>query len=87
LDGGRREGASLLDATNIMTLDGCKADGSAASGPCPLNCSNNNEIYAFHPAGAHVALGDASVRFLQQSIDIRIVARLVTRAAREITGE
>ncbi len=41
------------------------------------------EAYAFHPGGAHFALGDGSVRLLAQTIGIREFARLVTRAGGE----
>ena len=41
------------------------------------------EAYAFHPGGAHFALGDGSVRFLAQTIGIREFARLVARAGGE----
>jgi prepilin-type processing-associated H-X9-DG protein len=43
------------------------------------------EAFAFHPAGINVAMGDGSVRFIQESISIREFARLVTRANGEIT--
>jgi prepilin-type N-terminal cleavage/methylation domain-containing protein len=43
----------------------------------------SGEAYAFHPAGANFALGDGSVRFLSENIDIRTFCRLVTRAEHE----
>jgi prepilin-type N-terminal cleavage/methylation domain-containing protein len=81
----RFEGASVLDHANIMTLQGYSQDGQTSTGPCAVNCSNNNEIYAFHPGGAHVVMGDASIRLLSKTTDIRIVARLLTRGAGEVT--
>ncbi len=59
------------------------AAGTASGGPCAVNCSNDNEIYAFHPNGAMILMGDGGVRFLSQSTNIRIVARLITRGAGE----
>jgi len=41
------------------------------------------EVYAFHPNGANVAFGDGSVRLIDQDIDIRTFAALVTRAGGE----
>jgi prepilin-type processing-associated H-X9-DG protein len=41
------------------------------------------EVYAFHPTGANVAFGDGSVRLIDQDIDIRTFATLVTRAGGE----
>jgi len=44
------------------------------------------EVYAFHPGGANVVLGDGSVSFISQDIGIREFARLVTRAGGEIAS-
>jgi len=41
------------------------------------------EVYAFHAAGATVALGDCSVRLIDTSISVRVFAALVTRAGGE----
>ena len=43
------------------------------------------EAYAFHPAGINAAVGDGSVRFITESINIREFARLITRGNGEIT--
>ena len=61
-------------------------DGSAQPGPCAVNCSNNQEIYGFHPGGVNVLFSDGSVRFVKQTIDIRIMARLMTRAGGEVVS-
>ncbi|MEX0669280.1 MAG: DUF1559 domain-containing protein [Pirellulales bacterium] len=42
------------------------------------------EVYAFHPAGANVAFGDASVKLLTSDISIRLFSSLVTRAGAEV---
>jgi hypothetical protein len=44
------------------------------------NCGPNGEIFSFHPAGAHVVLCDGSVQMLMETIDPRVVRKLVTRA-------
>ena len=41
------------------------------------------EVFAFHPSGANVVLGDGSVRLIDQDIDIRTFVKLVTRAGGE----
>jgi prepilin-type N-terminal cleavage/methylation domain-containing protein len=81
--GGRFSGAGWADRDNEGILHGMNAAGTSSPGPCAVNCSNDNEIYAFHPNGAMILLGDGAVRFLSQNTDIRIVARLITRGAGE----
>lgn len=49
-----------------------------------INCSNNNEIYSFHPAGANFLYGDGSVRFHSESIDLDTFVTLFTRAAGDV---
>lgn len=56
-------------------------------GPCPWNyhdCGPNNEMFSFHVSGAHAAFADGSVRFLNESISLRILFSLGTRANGEI---
>ena len=52
-------------------------------GPCAINCTNEREVYSFHPAGANAVFADGSVHFLQASMSIRVLAALVTRAGGE----
>ncbi len=33
-----------------------------------IDCNNGNEIYSFHPAGAHIMTGDTSVKLVKSSI-------------------
>jgi prepilin-type N-terminal cleavage/methylation domain-containing protein/prepilin-type processing-associated H-X9-DG protein len=87
LSTGRYSGASWADRDNEFIMHGFTYDGLAQPGPCPLNCTNNNEIYSFHPNGSNILMGDASVRFLGDQTPIRLVARLITRRAMEPIGE
>lgn len=43
----------------------------------------SGEVYAFHPGGANVSLGDGSVRLINENIPIKLFAALVTRAGGE----
>jgi prepilin-type processing-associated H-X9-DG protein len=63
---------------------GSSCDGATKPGPCAINCTNNREVYSFHPGGANAVLADGSVHFLQASIDIRVFAGLATRAGGEV---
>jgi prepilin-type processing-associated H-X9-DG protein len=69
---------------NTVNGKGVSSDGLVQPGPCAINCTNNREVYSFHPGGANIAFADGSVHFLNASIDIRIFARLATRAGGEL---
>jgi prepilin-type processing-associated H-X9-DG protein len=65
---------------------GSSYDGTTKPGPCAINCTNDQEVYSFHPGGANVVFADGRVQFLKASIAIRIFARLVTRAGGEVAS-
>lgn len=83
VSGGRVRGAGWTDASSAIPLHGFSWDGLTAPGPCPFNCTNNNEAYGFHPGGILVVMGDASVQFLNESMTIRTYAALCTAAGQE----
>jgi prepilin-type N-terminal cleavage/methylation domain-containing protein/prepilin-type processing-associated H-X9-DG protein len=65
---------------------GTASDRGTPPWPCAINCSNNREIYSFHPGGANVVMADGTVRFLNVGLDIRVLAALVTRAGGEVVS-
>jgi prepilin-type N-terminal cleavage/methylation domain-containing protein len=71
------------DPNGAFSLDGSNPDGTIP-GPCPINCSNNSEMYSFHPAGAQAVFGDGSVHLIRTSIDLCTLAKLVTRTGGEV---
>jgi prepilin-type N-terminal cleavage/methylation domain-containing protein/prepilin-type processing-associated H-X9-DG protein len=77
-------GCPWVGDENPITVMGSTLDGASRPGPCALNCSNDHEIYSFHPAGANALFADGSAHFLKAGIDIRLLARLVTRAGGEV---
>ena len=81
--GGYALGAGWADNKGPFFINGSTSDGSVPLGPCAINCTNDNEFYGFHPGGAQAAFADGSTHFLPASIDIRILAALVTRAGVE----
>ncbi len=77
-------GAGWADSGNQAVLDGYDpADGSLI-GPCAVNCTNDGEVYAFHPGGAQAAFADGSVHFLPAALSVEVLAALVTRAGQEV---
>jgi len=56
-------------------------------GPCVMNCTNDNEMYSFHPGGANVAFADGGVRFLRETVSPKTFAALVTKSAGDLPGD
>jgi prepilin-type N-terminal cleavage/methylation domain-containing protein/prepilin-type processing-associated H-X9-DG protein len=83
-DGG---GGAWADPFSYAHLNGSDANGlrgGAGNRSCLINCTTNNEIYAFHPGGANMLFSDGSVHFIKESINQLIVVYLITRAQGEI---
>jgi prepilin-type N-terminal cleavage/methylation domain-containing protein/prepilin-type processing-associated H-X9-DG protein len=49
------------------------------AGCSSINVSNVNGLYAFHPGGVNILLGDGSVRFLRESASPGVLAAMITR--------
>jgi prepilin-type N-terminal cleavage/methylation domain-containing protein/prepilin-type processing-associated H-X9-DG protein len=81
----RAAGASMLDRDNEFIMHGFNSTGTANPGPCPMNCTNGDELYSFHPGGINVAMGDGSVRYLSQVMPLRLVAALISREGKDST--
>jgi prepilin-type processing-associated H-X9-DG protein len=96
----RVNGGGWARPASDITLNGTTYDGVSSPGPCPINCTNGTDgstypdpyfgvqgtgdIYAFHAGGANFLFADGSVHFVNQTVDIRILARLVTRNQGEV---
>jgi prepilin-type N-terminal cleavage/methylation domain-containing protein len=51
----------------------------SASGYPSVGTEGSSQPYAFHPGGFHATLGDGSVTFIDENVDIGIICALVTR--------
>jgi prepilin-type N-terminal cleavage/methylation domain-containing protein/prepilin-type processing-associated H-X9-DG protein len=51
---------------------------------CAVNCNNSQGVFGFHPGGAHVGMGDGSVRFLAEDTSAPLLMYLVTRDGEEV---
>jgi prepilin-type N-terminal cleavage/methylation domain-containing protein/prepilin-type processing-associated H-X9-DG protein len=78
LTGGPWAGRSLLWGR------GATQDGSDFYGKCAINCTNDREVYSFHPGGANAVFADGSVHFLAEGMSIHVLAALITRAGGEV---
>jgi prepilin-type N-terminal cleavage/methylation domain-containing protein/prepilin-type processing-associated H-X9-DG protein len=79
-------GAAWADPASDIPLHGFTADGLYCPGPCALNCTNNNEAYAFHPGGLNAVFADGSVHFVSERMDIRVFAALITMQGGEVVN-
>jgi type II secretory pathway pseudopilin PulG len=71
---------------NLLGIRNPKPDGTIPFGSCAVNCTNDREVYSFHPGGAFVVFADGSAHFLSENIDIGVFVRLVTRAGGEFVS-
>jgi prepilin-type N-terminal cleavage/methylation domain-containing protein/prepilin-type processing-associated H-X9-DG protein len=78
------KGGAWAGPNNGFIVDGSTPDGTSSPGPCPMNCTNDGEIYSFHRAGTNAVFADGSVHFLRAGMSIRVLAALVTRAGGEV---
>jgi prepilin-type N-terminal cleavage/methylation domain-containing protein len=52
-----------------------------------MNIHNNNEIYSFHPGGAHFGMGDGAVKWINDSLDPEIFVSYFTRDSNDIIND
>ncbi len=81
---GATTGGVWADHQKGFGIEGTSADGTTPIGECAINCNNAYEIYSFHSGGANAAFADGSVRFLRETLSIRTLAAMATRAGGEI---
>lgn len=92
-----RAGIQIFDQPDVLggpweaffsgfVVQGSDDEGVSSPGSCAINCTNNREVYSFHPGGANAVFADGSVHFLQKNMSIQVLANLVTRAGCEIVS-
>jgi prepilin-type N-terminal cleavage/methylation domain-containing protein len=99
-DAGRNEHWIMGKVQGNFSEDGAWANPSSAiniwgfnpqtltfPGPCGVNCTNNQQIYSFHPGIAQGLFADGSVRTLQAGTDVNVVIALMTRRGGEIVPD
>ncbi len=80
-------GINCTNGFDVYALtNGQSASPSAFPYPSPFGSNGTGQPYAFHTSGANFAFGDGSVHFLDQTLDIRVLARLVTRRGNEVVS-
>jgi prepilin-type N-terminal cleavage/methylation domain-containing protein/prepilin-type processing-associated H-X9-DG protein len=89
-------GGGWADPLNYIATNGADPSGSgiAAGGnfdgmppapwSCANGCSNDSEIFAFHPGGSNVLFGDGSARFVMNGLTMNQMQALLSRAGGEV---
>ena len=80
------QGISWADSLGPFRIDGFNDLGTArasAGAGRAMNASNEGECYSFHVGGMCTVFGDASTRFLSESVELPVFCALVTRAGGE----
>jgi prepilin-type N-terminal cleavage/methylation domain-containing protein/prepilin-type processing-associated H-X9-DG protein len=86
----RARGGAWATSDNAYEIGQRKAhDGSTIPGNVSINNSNEwgHCFYSFHPGAANFVFADGSVRTISDSIELRTLAEMVTRAGQEIQKE
>jgi prepilin-type processing-associated H-X9-DG protein len=88
----RARGGAWATTDNPYTIGSVLPwDSSLGQIPTPPAINGSNEwghcFYAFHPGGTNMAMGDGSVRFVDETTPLRILCDMVTRAGGESRGQ
>lgn len=80
--------ANSVPGNPVSVINGNK---TPINGPstCPWttnNCGPNSEPFSMHPGGIQVLLGDGSVRFISENINVHTIRQLCGRNDGEIVG-
>src|SRR5262249_49111938 len=51
-------GGPWASIANPILILGASGDGARVPGPCPINCTNDQQPYSFHPGGANFLFAD-----------------------------
>ncbi len=82
------QGGGWADPNGQINVHGYGEDGvsSPGTGSCAVGCNNFNQFFSFHTGGAHVLLGDGSVRMLRTGTPAASVVAAVTARGGETVG-
>jgi prepilin-type N-terminal cleavage/methylation domain-containing protein/prepilin-type processing-associated H-X9-DG protein len=91
---GSKPGASVsvpnggwADPDSAFSIDGSSLTGTIPGSECAMNCTNDNEVFSFHPAGCNLAFADGSVRYMMSTMNLCVLAKLTTRSGYQGSGK
>jgi prepilin-type N-terminal cleavage/methylation domain-containing protein/prepilin-type processing-associated H-X9-DG protein len=68
---------------NAIVIRGFDPNTRKTPGPCAVNCTNQEQVYAFHPSGANVLFCDGSVSLIRADVNLNVLVALMTRSQGE----
>lgn len=74
------------DPSNMIIVQGSDPTTGKKPGACAANCTNAEEVYAFHPGVANLLFADGSVRPFSASTKLSTLQALITRDGGETIG-
>ena len=81
-------GGAWADPFGVLVVNGSQPNGTGSvGGPCAVNCTNDNELFSFHPSGCNIIMGDGSVHFLKATIPLPMLAAYISAAGSEIIDQ
>ena len=80
-------GINAANGVQVSATDGQAPNWGQGGTHADAARDGSGGIYSFHVGGAHLAFGDASVKFVSEFIDIAVLASLVTRDQNEIVDD
>ncbi len=84
IQGKLSESGAWANPSSAIAIWGLNPATLSHPGPCAVNCSNDQNVYSFHPGGANVLFADGSSRLLKASVDINVLVALTTRNGGEV---
>jgi prepilin-type N-terminal cleavage/methylation domain-containing protein/prepilin-type processing-associated H-X9-DG protein len=84
--GQRADGSALFGTTPFNATNGYDVGGESYPGGT-FGVQGTGQPYSFHTGGAHVLLGDGSVRFLSENMNMNTYISLITVGGGEVIGD
>jgi prepilin-type N-terminal cleavage/methylation domain-containing protein/prepilin-type processing-associated H-X9-DG protein len=78
------ESGAWANPGSAIVIHGFDPTKLAYPGPCAVNCTNSQNVYAFHPGGANALFTDGSVHLLKADMNLNVLIALMTRAGGEV---
>jgi prepilin-type processing-associated H-X9-DG protein len=79
--------ADSLGPFKLHPIDANGDKGAARNMGYTMNKTNNGEAFSWHPGGMNVTRVDGSTAYVNEDVDLRVFAGLITRSGGEITQQ